>query len=132
MPLPGMLSLQSIIIILLVLFVQKGRGSSETGLRNRQLKIAGEYWAPFFMWECPDGFDWYEDCPGERMGYTGVMWELLQFMRRARNFTFTMVHQEPDSVEWGLCYTINNCTGMIGMVNRKEVDFAIGRHEKLN
>ena len=77
------------------------------------------------MWECPGhGLYWEEDCPGERK-YSGIMWDLLMFMKKARNFTFTLVH-ETDYV-WGVCYETNNCTGMVGMVNRKEVDFAIGR-----
>ena len=54
------------------------------------------------------------------------MWELLLFMQHANNFTFTLVHG--DEV-WGNCYAINNCTGMVGMVNRKEADFALGSCE---
>ena len=27
---------------------------------------------------------------------------------------------------WGNCQNGSSCTGMVGMVNRKEVDFAIG------
>ena len=53
------------------------------------------------------------------------MWDFLMFMKEARNFTFTLVH-ETDYI-WGECYGADNCTGMVGMVNRKEVDFAIGR-----
>ena len=97
----------------------------QSGLRNKHLRIEGEYWRPFLMWECPGhGIYWEEDCPGERR-YEGVMWDFLLFMQRGRNFTFTLVH-EADYV-WGECYEANNCTGMVGMVNRKEVDFAIGR-----
>lgn len=78
------------------------------------------------MWECPGyGLDWEEDCPLNRTAYDGVMWHLLLFMQKARNFTFTLVH-EADS-EWGSCYAIDNCTGMIGMVNRGEADFALGK-----
>ena len=77
------------------------------------------------MWECPGhGIYWEEDCPGERK-YGGIMWDFLMFMKEARNFTFTLVH-ETDYI-WGECYGANNCTGMVGMVNRKEVDFAIGK-----
>ena len=95
-----------------------------TGLRNKHLLIEGEYWEPFLMWECPGyGLDWEEDCPGERT-YHGILWNLLLFMQHARNFSFTLVHEA--DYEWGICHSINNCTGMVGMVNRGEVDFALG------
>ena len=96
----------------------------QKSLTNKHLVIAGEYWNPYLMWTCPGfGLDWEEDCPNERT-YDGVMWQLILFMQQARNFTFTLVHQA--DYEWGLCYAKDNCTGMIGMVNRKEVDFALG------
>ena len=96
-----------------------GLVSSKTlneSLRNKHLIIEGEYWPPFFM------FDRDED--GIAMNHRGAMWDLLLFMQRARNLTFTLV-AEADG-DWGTCYAVDNCTGMIGMVNRKEVDFAIG------
>ena len=96
----------------------------QESLRNKHLVIEGEFWNPYLMWTCPGfGLDWEEDCPGERT-YDGVMWHLILFMQRARNFTFTLVHDA--DYEWGLCYAKDNCTGMIGMVNRREVDFALG------
>ena len=97
---------------------------TQTGLRNKHLLIEGEYWDPFLMWECPGyGLDWEEDCPDERK-YLGILWNLLLFMQHARNFSFTLVHEA--DYEWGICHSINNCTGMVGMVNRGEVDFALG------
>ena len=93
-------------------------------MRNKHLVIEGEFWSPYLMWTCPGfGLDWEDDCPDERT-YDGVMWHLILFMQRARNFTFTLVHDA--DYEWGLCYAKDNCTGMIGMVNRREVDFALG------
>ena len=98
----------------------------QESLRNKHLMVEGEYWYPYLMWKCPDvGYDWEEeDCPDDRT-YDGIMWHLLLFMQRARNFTFTLVHEDE---EWGLCYAKDNCTGMVGMVNRGEVDFALGNH----
>ena len=53
------------------------------------------------------------------------MWDLLMIMKRERNISFTLVRSTDG--EWGgTCYSSDNCTGMIGMVNRKEVDVAIG------
>ena len=51
------------------------------------------------------------------------MWELLLLMKKTRNLTITVVTGDGT---WGLCYNESSCSGMIGMVNRKEVDFAIG------
>ena len=91
------------------------------GLRNKHLTVVADEWSPYFT------FDWYKNDDGEyeMSNYRGIMWELLLFMQKARNFTFTMVSEA--EWEWGECYAVNNCTGMIGMVNRKEVDLAIGK-----
>ena len=94
------------------------------GLRNKHLIVEGEYWPPFLMYK------YHDDDPFTAVDriYSGVMWDLLLFMQKARNFTFTMVNNA-DWV-WGECFSINNCTGMIGMVNRKEVDLAIGKGQR--
>ena len=52
------------------------------------------------------------------------MWDLVLFMQKSRNFTFTMVSKA--EYIWGECPEVDNCTGMLGMVNRREVDFALG------
>ena len=54
----------------------------------------------------------------------GLLGKIFVYLKDARNITFNVVI--PDDGLWGNCYGINNCTGMIGLVNRKEVDFAIG------
>ena len=54
----------------------------------------------------------------------GVLANFFNFMQGARNFTYTIV-REPDGI-WGNCAGKHNCTGMIGMVLRDEVDFALG------
>ena len=94
---------------------------------DKELKVAGESWPPYWIIYCPDGTEkqFLQDCAtiGD-MSYGGVMWELLLLMQRAKNVTFT--HMIPPDLSWGNCYSKNNCTGMIGMVNRGEVDFAIG------
>ena len=97
--------------------------NAEEGLRNKHLVIEGQYWEPFLMFD-------HHDSNGsaiEGTSYRGIMWDLLMFMQRARNFTITMVHQAKWG--WGSCFSVNNCSGMIGMVNRKEVDLAIGTKE---
>ena len=94
------------------------KGVIGEGMRNKHLIIEGEYWSPFLT------YDYDEHDTAIEGTYKGILYDLLVFMQKARNFTFTMVH-EADYV-WGRCYATNNCTGMIGMVNRREVDFAIG------
>ena len=88
------------------------------GLRNKHLIIEGEYWYPFLY------FDRDED--GKTINHKGIMWDLLLFMQKARNFTFTFV-SEADNM-WGQCHSMNDSSGMIGMVTRKEVDVALGNH----
>ena len=58
------------------------------------------------------------------MTYGGSLFELLKFMERARNVTFTIIRTSGGN--WGHCFEKDNCTGMIGVVNRKEADLAIG------
>ena len=98
-------------------------------LLNKHLKVAAEPWKPFFVFYCPDGKEktLNENCADEGdETYGGALWDFLKFIQRARNVTFSIL-RAPDKA-WGVCYEKNNCTGMIGMVNRGEVDFAIGTY----
>ena len=85
------------------------------GLKNKHLTIVGEIWHPFLYVNFDEN--------GTATNYRGIMYDLVLFMQRAKNFTFTMVYGD---TSWGQCYAVNNCTGMIGMVNREEVDIALG------
>ena len=97
---------------------------SET-LYNKHLKIGSGYFPPSFRWSCPEkGFDHEADCPHDRK-YSGYMWDLLLFMQRARSFTFTIVASK--NYTGGTCYGVDNCTGVIGLVNRGEVDIVLGK-----
>ena len=102
---------------------------SNRGLTNRHLKVAVVPWGPFLVWRCPEDSEWsggyFRDCPneGERQ-YKGVLWELLMFIQRSRNCTFTFVTSLQNW--YGNCYGSENCTGMIGQASREEVDFALG------
>ena len=115
------------VLAVTAMFGQESLCMKQKSLENKHLIIEGQYWFPYLFWYCPgapnDGLPWEEDCPGNRT-YDGAMWHLLLFMQRARNFTFTLVHGP--EYEWGSCIAINNCTGMIGVVNRGEADFALG------
>ena len=102
-------------------------------LQNKHLKVAAEPWSPFWIFYC-DGkemdrayrslYNTYE-CPDKgNRSYGGLLWELLDLVRLQRNVTFSFLR--PRFGAWGLCHGVKNCTGMIGMVNRREVDFSIG------
>ena len=56
--------------------------------------------------------------------YGGALWDFLMLVKNTRNVTFSILRAPHKS--WGVCHGKDNCTGMIGMVNRREVDFAIG------
>ena len=101
----------------------KGHGA----LLNKHHKVAAENWSPFFIVYCNEKMvSRVADCPDkENITYDGVLWEFLNMVKLARNVTFSIL--SPPTNTWGYCHTMNNCTGMIGMVNRKEVDFALGR-----
>ena len=115
----------ALVAVSMTLFVSANRGSSKA-LFNKDIKIAAEAWKPFWIIYCPDGTEkvHLKDCPKGNMSYSGVLWELLLIMQHTRNISFTIL-MTPNSA-WGTCFSKNNCTGMVGMVNRDEVDLAIG------
>ena len=101
-------------------------------LNGRNLKVAAENgnWPPFFM------IHEHPEYPGIYM-YSGVMEQLLQELRGALNFTTTMLRYDPSfadvdqrQVPHGLGGNFDpetkNWSGIIGMVQRNEVDFALG------
>ena len=55
--------------------------------------------------------------------FGGMLGKMIDYFKLARNCTFQVVI--PDDGLWGNCNE-ENCTGMIGLVNRSEVDFALG------
>ena len=85
-------------------------------MTNKHLRITHEPWPPFLTRK--------ENVDGS-VSLEGPVGEAIMFWQKARNFTFTLV-RPPDGL-WGYCPEPNNCSGMIGQVNRKEVDFAIGK-----
>ena len=90
------------------------QAKGQNSLMNKHLTVAAEHWSPFFTIEGDT----------DNQTYGGALWDLLKLIKVARNVTFSIVR--PPKEEWGVCHDKNNCTGMIGMVNRKEVDFALG------
>ena len=99
-------------------------------LLNKHLKVAAEPYHSFIIFYCKGRKMGATDKCSDRgsMTYGGALWELLKLVQLSKNVTFSIV-RPPNSAKpkWGDCYGVNNCSGMIGMVNRGEVDFAIGK-----
>ena len=100
--------------------------TSHNSLLNKNLKVAAETWNPFIIFFCNGReISWVEKCSNkDHMTYGGAVWEIFKLVKLARNVTFTIVR--PDEYRWGDCKSPTDCDGMIGMVNRGEVDLAIG------
>ena len=95
-------------------------------LLNRHLKVAAVKYSPFIIFYCNEKeIPTIDECPDKAsLKYGGVLWELLNLVKIKRNVTFSIL--SPPDQAWGFCYGVSNCTGMIGMVNQGEVDFALG------
>ena len=92
-------------------------------LNGKNLKLAAQHWPPFFIiYEHPQ-------YPGYFM-YYGVMEQLLEELRVSLNFTTTVV-RPPDELWGNYDPETKNWSGMLGMVHRKEVDFALGKKKLL-
>ena len=92
--------------------------SEQLTLHNKNLVVAVEPWSL--------GIVEHEHENGTKT-YSGMIWEIMEYIKKARNCTFNFVRApDTDTDKWGHCIGINNCTGMLGQVNRKEVDFALG------
>ena len=96
-------------------------------LLNKHLKVAAEPYHSFIIFYCKGRKMGATDKCSDRgsMTYGGALWELLKLVQLSQNVSFSIL-RPPSSPKWGDCYGMNNCTGMIGMVDRKEVDLAIG------
>ena len=108
------------------------RAEGQKSLLNKHLKVAAIPINPYMVIYCNGKkvtenrkdrtYNYCTDKENETYG--GILWEFLKFIKHARNVTFSIVTLP--KIEFGFCYGTSNCTGMIGMVNRREVDFALG------
>ena len=81
-------------------------------MTNKHIVIAAGSWPPFTVFiKSADGEEKIE----------GMYWDHVRFWIDARNLTYTIVRED----DYGYCAD-NNCTGMMGMLQKKEVDFALG------
>ena len=82
---------------------------------NKDLVVAVEPWPPAITVDSHENGTYT---------YSGIYWEILEYIKEVRNCTYKIVRSH-DGL-WGHCSGINNCTGMLGLVNRREADFALG------
>ena len=102
------------------LWCQVSSSSRQMRLSNKHLRMGAVPFPPFLVRN--------RDTNAQDT-YSGILWDLVEYIQKARNCTFTVVI--PPDMSWGNCYDNNTCTGMIGLVNRSEVDFAIGMYHTL-
>ena len=103
-----------------------GVWSSEDGkLANKNIRVVAADWPPFLQENCPYEKQATVCLNGENRVYSGFMWDLLMFMKQAENLSYTMMGID-DAIGAGTCYDSDNCTGMVGRVNRHEADIALG------
>ena len=56
--------------------------------------------------------------------YRGPIWMILKYLQEALNFTFEL--KRPPDGTVGYIYENGSWSGLVGMINRSEVDFGIG------
>ena len=103
-----------IIVCLILCLGQQVSTTKQMSMANRHFKIGANAWPPLLAIGKND--------KGEDTIY-GPVGEYLKYLEQARNCSFTIVI--PNDKKWGHCNGPDNCTGVIGLVARNEVDFAI-------
>ena len=103
------------VIFLIGCSVGQASSREQMTMHNKQFKIAAMPFPPLIVIR--------KDKNGQDI-IGGLLGKFLAYLKGARNCTFKVVTPH-DGLE-NFCYGKNNCTGMIGLVNRNEVDFAIG------
>ncbi|XP_063590281.1 glutamate receptor ionotropic, delta-2-like [Penaeus indicus] len=82
----------------------------------RHLTVGAEQWVPWLRIE--------ENGEDGGLVYSGIMYNILIALSRAMNFTYEL--RRPVDGLWGVGYPNGTWVGMLGMVKRGEVDFALG------
>ena len=89
---------------------------NSTGLDGRNLIVAAEHWPPYFIISGDN----------EHQLFSGFMTMVLDYLEKSLNFTSTIVR--PPDGSWGAYDSRSGkWGGMVGMVHRNEVDFALGK-----
>ena len=95
-------------------FVSLFLDGAAQGFNGRSFRMASELWDPWFLIHEESG----------QQTFSGIMPKILEYLQVSLNFTTSLV-RPPDGA-WGAVDEDGNWSGMIGMVKRNEVDFALG------
>ena len=109
------------VIFLIGCFASQASSKEQKTMHNKELKIGSLPHPPLIVI--------HKDKNGQDI-IGGLLGKFLDYLKGARNCTFKVV--TPDDGLLGECYGKNNCTGILGLVNRNEVDFATGNIEHDN
>ena len=91
--------------------VAEGAGDNFNG---KQFRMAAETWVPYMTIFEKSGV----------VSYSGIMPKILDYLQTSLNFTTSL--GRPEDGAWGAIDDKGNWGGMVGMVKRNEVDFALG------
>ena len=104
----------SVTIFILILYSCVYVNGVKHDFNGRNLRMAAEIWDPWFLISEESG----------KEKYSGIMPKILEFLQVSLNFTITLAR--PPDGSWGAVDEDGNWGGMVGMVKRNEVDFALG------
>ncbi|TRY76579.1 hypothetical protein TCAL_10143 [Tigriopus californicus] len=85
---------------------------------RKHMLVGAEDWPPWFL------INSFTSPNFTSFSYGGIMWDVLLQLSRSMNFTFSIIR--PPDGKWGVLEANGSWNGMVGMVSRKEVDFALG------
>ena len=88
--------------------------AAQISLNGKILQMAADHWDPWFITPEVSGLP----------SYSGVMWKILDYLEDSMNFS-TVITRSADG-SWGSPDENGVWGGMVGMVKRNEVDFALG------
>ena len=101
-------------ILTRIMFLCVYVNGTKLDFNGRNLRMAAELWDPWFLIS--------EESGQEK--YSGIMPKILEYLQVSLNFTITLAR--PPDGSWGAVDEEGNWGGMVGMVKRNEVDFALG------
>ena len=90
-----------ILVLILVDMSMQVEARRQDVLQDKHLKVAAVPWSPFIMFYCNEKeIENFDDCPDkDNITYGGVLWELLNMVKLARNVTFSIL--TPPTPTWG-------------------------------
>ena len=118
-------------LIVVALFGCQILALQEQGMLNKNVRVVFlPWWEPFIYSTCSNNtnLELEDDCPnGTDTVYRGILWDLLMLLKQYKNVSYTLIDTIEDGYWGGTCYDSDNCTGMVGTVNKDQADFALGK-----